>query len=895
MIFPEENIDDVIEAVKESYVKEIKLPMAPWVKNHEVSMDELYTDVSLQQTVNTPTGVETMPLENYKDLFVEKETMDEQQLINQSEKNKRKKILAKGEAGSGKSSFGKKITYDWAKGVFTAVSVVFLVSLKLIRPGDTIENIIIQQHAKLRAFKVTEKKLNFLIESFGNRCLTILDGFDENVINRNSDILEFIQGGKLSCCNIMMTSRPHCTQMIEKYFNFFVTIQGFTETSTEQFISKCINDDEKIEAVIKLNNESFISPSSHSNPMLLLFTSILVNLNELDLTKRVVPVGEIFTRIVRSVYRKYCVEKSDIPFDNNQYGEILERLGKIAWTMTHNETLEKESDITRLVGEDAFETGFLVGYRDFRCSANETADIIVTFIHEAIREFFGAFYFIVMLNSGESIDALLSIGSRKDVLIVNRMFLQFCLWFLSEKCWDSYFTIPNRRGVYDSLVMHTANKLNVVQLDLDIMGTLFPVMNVFDNQIHGQGPILTFLHDSIRICHQVKELYLDSFCSYFVTNIAELMKCIPPNVSVFGNRSVREFFITEKTDCDDGECMTVFERVSNQDKVTEIVKYYKQNGKLLCLSLLVDNDKIELSDFIHESLKSLSLNTQIEGKVMGAKDIMLCPILADLSLINLKISEEVLDVLSTAVKSSKLPSLSRLSLKGANTSVTGKISKLFQCDWPKLRCLDLDECILDESDMKTLSSARKNQNLKLTSLTLYLGHHVDRQKMSFYEPFQSGLGSPTSNDHCEQWQHSGDLLSQILFPEIFNTGNIETLVLHEANKEEFRRVSTAVNSGWLPHLTRLSISICKYDSLQEHAQIPLPNIFCPLLTDLTLERFVCSPLNLHTVAVSAKKSVVRHLDISHSCRITGRAVYFSWAQLSKFIHPDSERLWFELE
>ena len=126
----------------------------------------------------------------------------------------------------------------------------------------------------------------------------------------------------------------------------------------------------------------------------------------------------------------------------------------------------------RTVGEDAFETGLLVGHRDFRCSANETADIIVTFIHDAIREFFGAFYFIAMLNSGEDIDSLLSIGFRKDVLIINRLFLQFCLWFLSDNCSDSYFTIPNRKGVYDSLVLHTANKLDLVQLDLEIMGNV---------------------------------------------------------------------------------------------------------------------------------------------------------------------------------------------------------------------------------------------------------------------------------------------------------------------------------------------------------------------------------------------------------------------------------------
>ena len=294
-----------------------------------------------------------------------------------------------------------------------------------------------------------------------------------------------------------------------------------------------------------------------------------------------------------------------------------------------------------------------------------------------------------MLSSGENIDGLLSIGTRKDVLLINRSFLQFCLWFLRDDCWDSYFAIPNRKGVYDSLVLYTAKKLDLVQLDLDVMEKLFPVMNIKYNQTLSRGPILTFLHDSIRICHQIKEIYLDSLYSYSVTYIAEFIRCIP-NVSVFGSREVREILINEMTDSDDGECMTIFERVSNQEQIIEMLKCYKKTDKLLCLSLAVNVNNIELSDFMHESLKSLSLVGGFDHNVISTKEITLCPFLANLSLINLNVSGEVLDVLSSAVRNGKLPSLVRLSLKGSNPSLTGKISRLFQCAWPKLRCLDLD-------------------------------------------------------------------------------------------------------------------------------------------------------------------------------------------------------------
>ena len=83
-------------------------------------------------------------------------------------------------------------------------------------------------------------------------------------------------------------------------------------------------------------------------------------------------------------------------------------------------------------------------------------------------------------------------------------------------------------------------------------------MDVSTNQTQGQGPILAFLHDSIRICLQVKEFYLDPLCSYSLANLVELIRCIPPNVTVFGSRAVREYFMIEMTNPDDSQYMTIY-------------------------------------------------------------------------------------------------------------------------------------------------------------------------------------------------------------------------------------------------------------------------------------------------------------------------------------------------
>ena len=115
--------------------------MAPWAKTYTVDIKDVYTELALEKTENQPTGPEGEKIEDYKDLFANRNVAKETEFP----KFTAEKILMKADPGMGKTTQGKKIAHDWAKGVFTAVSVVFFVSMKLIRPGDAIENIIVQQ------------------------------------------------------------------------------------------------------------------------------------------------------------------------------------------------------------------------------------------------------------------------------------------------------------------------------------------------------------------------------------------------------------------------------------------------------------------------------------------------------------------------------------------------------------------------------------------------------------------------------------------------------------------------------------------------------------------------------------------------------------------------------
>ena len=59
------------------------------------------------------------------------------------------------------------------------MSIVFFVFLKLVKPGDFIEDAIIKQTPALQGKHVTKKKLTDIFQRFGPECLLILDGLDE--------------------------------------------------------------------------------------------------------------------------------------------------------------------------------------------------------------------------------------------------------------------------------------------------------------------------------------------------------------------------------------------------------------------------------------------------------------------------------------------------------------------------------------------------------------------------------------------------------------------------------------------------------------------------------------------------------------------------------------------
>ena len=739
--FSVEQFLSVASIVKLDTKQVMKIEVAPWINDYVTDMDELFTDLILKRKENNiSTENQGSFLRDYGKIFHEieiereiKKRADEkrkrrkQQLEEERKREERnrslylhclqmafsccsnrvgvaevdvaermvteiveagKRFLTKGDPGMGKTSLVKKIAYDWAIGVFNLFQIVFLVFLKLVTPGQSIEKAIIEQTPALERLGISPTKLNEALEKFGGQCLVILDGLDEHASGQNSDVFEVIKGRKLYQCHVLITSRPHSTKQFEKYFNTIVSVEGFTRKQAKAYAFNILPSLTKVEKVLNYNPSYFSRQRPlHYSPTLLSFMCLLVREEQIRLTDEIRNTGEIYLRMVRCLYKKFTNRKR-IEYRESDFKEVLKSVGRLALkTFLSGNSLLKRSEVLAEVGPDAFDYGLLIGHEDaHRLIYDETADIFVTLPHRNLEEFFGAFSFIQELNDGNSIENLLGPESDKPIFMTNPLFLHFCLWFLLNS--EKYFTFTNKDNICRTLQRSIFGKLTRSGLNLTKLAEQYPALSIKDVLEKGDQSVCDFFSGTLSQCREVRTLVVGE--EYPLDNIFA-MACpllglamyvhvdkkvgisvldkfqLPVSTKKFETETYRN--VIHFSSC---TSVDVFTNVMLKDAVKSTYDVSTSFRRIDCFSRFF---KVSSQEF---QLKKLC----IDSIAVESKDLTnICPHLTHLILRNQKLERKTMLGLCSAVKLGKLPCLTHLSIiKCKNLS----LSLLFASDWAEL-------------------------------------------------------------------------------------------------------------------------------------------------------------------------------------------------------------------
>ena len=883
IVVTEEEFLTLADELRPYTEKAMKIEPAPWIKDYMVDMDYLYTELTLEKIDNEPHQQLRRKLENYKELFPFEHPKNVEtgappatppsytlailkKLFFRSappitplpttsppSEKKRKKILFKGDPGRGKTTLSKKIAWDWAKGLFTSVSIIFFVFLKLVKPGDAIENVIIEQTPALQGLHVTKEKIASILETFGDQCLVIFDGLDEYAFGQNEDVLKIVKDAKWLHCNVIVTSRPHSTKQIEGYCDTIVSVEGFTRGEAKKFASSMVPDQKKVEQILDFNpNRLEEGQYLHNVPILLSFLCVLVREDDIDLTDSRISIGEIYWRMFICLYKKFTIRKA-INFDMSSFVEVLRSLGKLALDTLFRAPFFQRSQVIKEVGDDVFDYGLLIGHEDFRLIRDETSDILVTFPHRSLQEFLGAFYFILALQKETDMHKFVAATNQ---FMTNPLFHQFCLWFLDCRQLSEICPSWNRQRVYELLSSYAAAQINHAKIDLKDTMNRFPAFQVALEDKNQKA--LAMLSTILGKCYKVRHLGIGFKhpAGQILSSLGPLFKSIRsiqvPEVK--SNLEVK-FSIDANYRKEIRSGVNNFDDMINPDNDLNVI--VRGERGVHCKSVLgaiykvceqwkrspfvyinlpdQANIQFELSELLDGTMKGLHL---FGGrKIVCHQEIQYCPMLTHLSLNGASLMG-IFGGLVDALQNSKFPRLSHLNLAKCHFGSEGRLSSLFQSKCSTLEHLDLFGLDLEEPDLHFLHSVMTDsENCVLPSLSsLVLDTLTLQQRSSLSIMFQN------------PWTKMRKIRCEGHRPPLFNSPK------HHHKISDFISI---INESKLPNLTTLCFERVEGDLDQLDEQK------IPHLNSLTLRSFrTSSPIILTSLVKKMRTWKLEKLDIS---------------------------------
>ena len=165
-------------------------------------------------------------------------------------------ILIEGPPGIGKTVMSKEISVQWANGLLLINEIlVFLICLKdpLVQQIRSLKDLVKYYYQFDESSKnVASSCAEYLLHSDGENVTFVFDGLDEYPENlqQNGFISDIVWCKRMSKRVLVLTSRPHVSAHLHRWFDRRIDILGFTKEDRQNYISSSL--ERKAEQIVPL-------------------------------------------------------------------------------------------------------------------------------------------------------------------------------------------------------------------------------------------------------------------------------------------------------------------------------------------------------------------------------------------------------------------------------------------------------------------------------------------------------------------------------------------------------------------------------------------------------------------------------------------------------------------
>ena len=319
-------------------------------------------------------------------------------------------VLIEGKPGMGKTTYCKKLVYDWASGnqqedCFPKFEAVLFLKCRDMQ-SDLWEAIDDQLLPREVEEDVRDRFFKFICQNQSD-VLLVLDGLDEVPTSKLPVFTEIIQGRVLPKCRLVATARHEAGIKVRIHSETLLEIEGFTQEDARAFIFKYFKTSEELaqELLSKLESDENLKDMV-ANP---LNTALLCFVCEEY--RGVFPERrtQLYVEIIQCILRRYRRKKglSETNEDLIEvYESALKHLGRIALHGLLQDKLDFEESELQSHADYLPGFGFLsvqTGGSKLRPSRH------YSFLHKSFQEWFAALYLFYQLIEKEiSPDQLLA-------------------------------------------------------------------------------------------------------------------------------------------------------------------------------------------------------------------------------------------------------------------------------------------------------------------------------------------------------------------------------------------------------------------------------------------------------------------------------------------------------